>query len=271
MTTETMRKIVSEDFETKDLEISDVDLYVVYRYITLRNENYEKDGYRPKLITNPYIEMRMEPTEVKLRQIESDKIKEKLHFFDMTTYVQNASLALFEQKNDERKEAFKMSLEFLKNYSKDFAQKGMYLYGKYGTGKSYLMSAIAIELAKKNVSVLFVYMPDLVRNIKQGIQENNLEQRINQLKQVDVLMIDDIGGEHMTPWFRDEVLTPIIQYRLSTRLPIFMTSNLTFDALTQFLSNAGNQNDMVKAVRLIQRIRQMTNYVSLNETQYKNI
>ena len=134
-----------------------------------------------------------------------------------------------------------------------------------------MLSAIAIELIKKNVGVLFVYMPDLVRTIKQGIVENNLEQRINQLKQIDVLMLDDFGGEHMTSWFRDEVLMPVIQYRLSTKLPVFISSNYTLENLTNFLAAASDKDDKFKAVRLIQRIRNMTTYLPLHEKQYQNI
>ena len=116
MTLDNIRRIVESDFETKDIVVSDVDLYVVYRYITLRDSHYEKDGYKPVLVTNPYIEIKMEPTVAKLKKIENEKIQSRMHFFDTTTYVQNADLSLFNQTTDERKKAFKEAIHFLTLY-----------------------------------------------------------------------------------------------------------------------------------------------------------
>jgi primosomal protein DnaI len=147
--------------------------------------------------------------------------------------------------------------------------KGLYIFGKYATGKSYVMSAVAQALALRGVSVLFVYMPDLVRSIKQGMNEGNLEERVNQLKQADVLMMDDIGGENMSTWFRDEVLVPVLQYRLSARLPVFMTSNLDFIQLVESLTLTKDETGRAKAARLVQRIKDLTTYVRLSKDQYE--
>ena len=81
------------------------------------------------------------------------------------------------------KKAHRLALDFVENYRRDHYVKGLYIFGKYATGKSYLLSAIAQALAEKNMTVLFVYMPDLVRSIRQGMNEGNMEERINQLKQ----------------------------------------------------------------------------------------
>lgn len=271
MTLETIRKRIQEDKETKKLIIEDADLLKVNRYLDIRDTIV--DGYRPALQTEPYIEIIYLPTKEKREEILREKIRQHLILFDSDIYLQEATLEGFELLNDTRKKAFELAEDFLKNYNhtKTF-QKGLYVYGKYHTGKTYLLSAIANELAKREVNVLMVFMPDLVRNVKQGISDGDLEYKINQLKQADVLMLDDIGGENMTSWFRDEILLPIIQYRLSAKLPIFFSSNLTMEELMNaFAVSKNNELDYVKAVRLIQRIRDLTTYVQLNDSQYKKL
>jgi len=269
MTLDEMRKVVSVDAETKNLHILDVDIYKVYQYLMDRDQKTVKDGYQPVLRTDPYIEIVYRPTKEKAEEIRKQKIREHLKFYDSEIYIQDASLARFEVFNEEREKAHQLAAEFVENYRKDRYFKGLYIYGKYATGKSYLISAIAQELAEKNVTVLFVYMPDLVRSIRQGMNEGNLEQRINSLKQADVLMMDDMGGENMTPWFRDEILVPILQYRLSAKLPVFMTSNFEYVQLVEALTMTKDETNRVKAARLIQRIKDLMTPVKITSEQYK--
>jgi len=269
MTQEEMRKIVSNDPETKGLNISDFDLFRVYQYIVARNENVVIDGYRPKLKTSPYIEIIYVPTKEKAEINRIERIRKHLKFFDSEVYIQDVSLKDFHVTNAERQKAYDLATDFLANYKKDKYHKGLYIYGQYATGKSYLLSAIAKELALRNITTLFVYMPDLVRNIKQGMNEGNLEQRINELKQVDVLMLDDLGGENMSPWFRDEVLVPLIQYRLSAQLPVFISSNFDIRQLVEAFAITKDETSRMKAARLIQRIKDLTTYVKLSESRFE--
>ncbi len=269
MTLDEMRQVVSKDPETQNLNLLDIDIYKVYQYLLDRDGNIIKGGYQPVLRTDPYIEIVYRPTKEKAEELRRVKIREHLKFYDSEVYIQDASLSKFEVSNEEREKAYKLSADFLQNYQKDKYAKGLFIYGKYATGKSYLLSAIAQELAEKNVSVLFVYMPDLVRSIRQGMNEGNLEQRINQLKQADVLMMDDIGGENMSPWFRDEILVPVMQYRLSAQLPVFMTSNFQYIQLLEALTVNKDEMNRVKAARLIQRLKDLMTYVKLTQDQYK--
>ncbi len=268
-TLEEMRKRISKDPETRHLKISDFDLFKVYRYLLDRDEMPEKDGYKPVLRTDPYIEIIYQPTKEKAERMKRDRIKRHLKFYDSEIYIQDANLSEFHTFNEERVKAYELAHDFILKYKKDHYEKGLYIYGKYSTGKSYLISAIAQELAEKNIYVLFVYMPDLVRSIRQGMSEGNLEERINQLKQADVLMMDDIGGENMTPWFRDEVLVPVLQYRLSAKLPVFMTSNFEYIQLVEALTVGKDDTSRVKAARLIQRIKDLMVPVRLSKDHFK--
>ncbi len=181
MTLTEIRKIVSTDPETRNLNIGDVDLLKVYQYLSARDEP-ETDGYQAVLLTEPYIEVVYRPTKERSDAIKRARIRENLRFYDTEVYIQNASIEDFECFNEERTRLKDLAVRFLKEYRPDRFSQGLYIYGRYATGKSYLISAVAQELARRNVSVLFCYMPDLVRSIKQGMNEGNLEERVNQLK-----------------------------------------------------------------------------------------
>jgi len=264
-----MKNIIAEDHETKHLKLSDVDVLTVYQYIVARDTNKD-DRYTPVLVTEPYIEIIYKPSEKLAKEIKERDIRRHLLSFDSDIYIQNAKLSDFETYNDERLNAFNHAEDFINGFSKSTYKKGLYIYGAYGTGKTYLLSAIAHALAEKEIHVLFVSMPDASRSIREGFNDRSLEERINELKQADVLMLDDLGGESSSAWFRDEVLLPVLQYRLSASLPVFISSNLSMKDLTNFYAHTKNETDMVKSVRIIQRIKDLTTYVALTESKFED-
>ena len=268
MTFEEMRKVISEYPETKDLDLLDVDVNKVYQYIIQKQTKPIVDGYEIVLRKDPYIEIVYRPTKEKAMEIKKDKIRKNLKFYDSEVYIQDASLKDFDCFNDERKNAYEKAEYFLDHYKKDHYEKGLFIYGKYGTGKSYLLSAIAQELALRNIAVLFVYVPDLIRSIRQGMNEGNLEERINKLKQADILMLDDFGGENMSAWFRDEIIVPVMQYRLSAKLPVFISSNFSLVQLLEALTLQKDETNRMKAGRLIQRFKDLMHYVKLSEDTF---
>ena len=65
-----------------------------------------------------------------------------------------------------------------------------------------------------------------------------------------LLLLDDIGAEHLTAWARDEVIEPIIQHRMDEKLPTFFTSNFDYDGLEKHFTING---EVVYAKRIIER------------------
>ncbi len=265
-----MRKVVESFEETKDLKVNDVDINKVYQYIIQKQDEPIKDGYEIMLKTDPYIEVYYRPTKEKAIELKKARIRDHLKFYDSEVYIQDASLAQFDCFNQERIRAYETAQYFLDHYKVNQYEQGMYIHGSYGTGKSYLLSAIAQELADRGVMVLFVYMPDLTRSLKQGMNEGNLEERINKLKKADVLMMDDFGGENVSTWFRDEVLIPVLQYRLSAQLPVFMSSNYTHTQILDMMTLVKDESGRSKAGRLIQRLKDLMIYIKLTEIPFKH-
>ena len=62
------------------------------------------------------------------------------------------------------------------------------------------------------------------------------ETKLQRIREANILMIDDIGAEEVTPWVRDEVIGPLLHYRMVQELPTFFSSNLNFEELEHHLS-----------------------------------
>ncbi len=168
--------------------------------------------------------------------------------------------------NENRKDIFNA----IQEYKQSDGIKGIYLYGPFGTGKTYILLNLAQYLAtKKNKKVIFAYYPELVREAKSSIANGGLENLIVKLKNVDVLMLDDFGGELNSSFIRDEFLGPILQYRMMAGLPVFMSSNYDIKSLTAHLSETKDESNMIKASRIMERITFMMKIIKLNDINYR--
>ena len=145
------------------------------------------------------------------------------------------------------------------------ASEGLYLVGKFGTGKTFLMCYLLYELAKIGLKGVIVYMPDFVEDLKRMIEEpQKLRETIEVMKETDLLIFDDIGAENLSPWVRDHVLGSILNYRMN-RKPTFYTSNYELDALEKHFSFTSRDGDEEhKGQRLMDRIRPYVEVIVVN-------
>lgn len=152
--------------------------------------------------------------------------------------------------------------EFYDNYDNSKNIKGLYLHGSFGAGKTFMLAALLNELSiNKKVRTEIVYFPELLRDLKEDW--DFFGNKMEYLKSVDILLIDDIGAEKVTEWGRDEVLGTILQTRMNNNLCTFFTSNLTIVELERHLSLTKNSEDTVKSRRIIERVKQLTEDLEL--------
>ena len=183
--------------------------------------------------------------------------------------IKTASMKDIDKTDKKRLDAIKWIVNFYKEYKKDNNIKGLYLHGSFGSGKTYLLAALFNELVKEGNSAIICYYPELLRSLKESFG-SSFDSEMNELKTCDLLLLDDIGAESVTNWSRDEILSTILQYRMDAKLPTFFTSNLTIEELEQHLSETKDSIDKVKARRIIERIKQLTDdieIISVNRRQ----
>ncbi|HOZ54172.1 MAG TPA: primosomal protein DnaI [Bacilli bacterium] len=188
-----------------------------------------------------------------------NKYKDKITLFDIPKEIANAKISDIYTNDKNRLEAIKWLTNFVKNYNKD--QKGLFLHGNFGSGKTYLISAAFNELAKKDIRSVIIYYPEFLRSLKASFnasEPDEFENRFNLIKRTPLLLIDDLGAEAVTSWNRDEILGTLLQYRMQENLTTFITSNLNIDELQIHLANSNNKVEGLKAKRIIERIKQLT-------------
>jgi len=201
----------------------------------------------------------------KCRYNTSDDSKRKIDALYIPRKVFSAELSDFDTISSERKSIYQYIMKFLKEYSKANPMKGMYLSGIFGAGKTYILACVANELAKADYNIIFAYYPDLVRELKSSIGSGDLEEKIERLKKIDILFLDDFGGESPSAFVRDEILGPILQHRVLDYLPTFFSSNMKMRVLVDSLKLDNTNTEKAKAVRIYERINELAVEFEISE------
>lgn len=214
-------------------------------------------GYTPRLVvTAKQIDVTYVPTDQLLRQQAIQAKRNRVSRRFMPKFIENASFDNYYSNNEGRAEAFNAAIEFVSHYpQKDFLP-GIYLSGSFGVGKTYLLGAIANELADQGIKSTLIHFPTFAVNMKSAISNNTTTQERDTVMKAPILMIDDIGADALSAWLRDDVLGVILEYRMQEELPTFFSSNFTMDQLTDHLAQDSSGNvEPLKAKRIMERVR----------------
>lgn len=203
------------------------------------------------------------------KKLKEDSYKENIDIYELPKEIKEASFKNIYKDDKARVPIIKYFKEFIDNYDKETKPKGIYLNGSFGSGKTYLIASLFNEMAKKGVRSVLVYYPEFLVDLKSSFSID-FEEKRDYVKKVPLLLLDDIGAENTSNWSRDDVLGPILQYRMDNNLPTFFTSNLTIDELEKSLSITTNGVDKVKARRIVERIKQLTVNLELISKNRRN-
>ncbi len=162
-----------------------------------------------------------------------------------------------------RSKAVKELLQFVEQAKSGVPEKGIYFYGPFGVGKTYFLGALANKLKELQLSSTIIYMPEFVREMKASMKDDSINKKLDYFKKADVLMLDDIGAEMQSSWFRDEILGSLLQYRMMEGLPVFFTSNYSMEELESHLAQTKTGVETVKAGRIIERMKQISKEIPI--------
>jgi DNA replication protein DnaC len=126
------------------------------------------------------------------------------------------------------REAYDRSLEFARDPS-----GWLVLLGGYGSGKTHLAAAVANYRISLGHAVLFVVVPDLLDYLRATFgphSETALDERLDAIREIPLLVLDDLGAHNSTPWAQEK-LFQILNHRYNSRLPTVITSNQRLEEL----------------------------------------
>ncbi len=191
---------------------------------------------------------------------EKEDIKSK--FFEIPYEIRTARMSeIIVEKN--RANIIKFLKKFYDSYKKGDHPKGLFLHGSFGSGKTYMVSALLNELSKDGYGAIIVYYPELLRSLKESFNGEDFADRIDEIKNADLLLFDDIGAEAATSWNRDEILGTILQHRMDNKKSTFFTSNLSLEELENHFILNNKSEEKIKSRRIMERIKFLTEDLEL--------
>jgi len=140
-------------------------------------------------------------------------------------------------------------------------ERGLYLQGVTGCGKSTLAGAIACELVKTGRTIQWVNVSEFFSRLRGswGQRDESEDRIVKDLTSADCLVLDDLGVWQPSPWALD-VLYRVITRVYENKRVVVVTSNLSGSALKATLSDGGDANT---SERIVSRLSEMM--ISLGE------
>ena len=138
------------------------------------------------------------------------------------------------------------------------SKNGMFIYGPSSSGKSYPLIALCNEFVKDNKTCAFVDVKSFIEALKNTFGDNKENIRLmDVVKNVDILVLDNLGEEKQSEWVRDDVISSIIDFRNKNNSLTFITSCYTLAELEKMYNVAKTNVEMgkIKASKFIEKIR----------------
>lgn len=265
-----------ENLTTDAVERSAANLYefVLEKEKSRKGKGQLIPGYSPKLIlNNKKIEVSYVPTNEHLQKRAQEDLKKRIKSVYMPKDIKEATFDQFELTHG-RRTALDQSIQFVEDYIQrpDAYHKGLYLHGAFGVGKTYLLGAIAHELSTFGYPSTLVHYPTFATEMRGSVADQTTSTKLDVYKNAPILMLDDIGAEYATSWIRDDVLGVILQFRMQNELPTFFSSNFNMNRLENehFRFNQHNDDELLKAKRIMERIRFLTEEVEVTGKNRRN-
>ena len=145
-----------------------------------------------------------------------------------------------------------LSLEGAYNRCQRFAghmDGWLLITGQYGCGKTHLASAIANQAVSLGVPTLFLTVPDLLDWLRFAYSdpETTFEQRFDEIRTIQLLILDDFGTENATPWAQEK-LFQILNFRYVNRLPVVVTTNRDLDTIEKRIQSRLQDPELVQRI-----------------------
>ena len=145
----------------------------------------------------------------------------------------------------------------------DSHRRGLLLTGTTGTAKSHIAQGILRKATLLyRVPARWVYWPDLLRRMQASFKNSKkggetLDDIVNWLTEVRLLVIDEIGGEHVTGWARTQIES-VLNRCENNKTTVIATTNFDEDKLREEIGDPS-----------VSRLRELCEVVRVDGHDYR--
>lgn len=129
--------------------------------------------------------------------------------------------------------------EYLRGRMSGTGEKmGLGFIGSIGTGKTYYLCAVLLELMRGGMRCRFINLPEFYNRLKQNFGDEGTAEygrMIQEAKEVEVVTLDEVGQRKLSPWASEE-LYGIINYRYNHDLSTLFSTSKTVDEMSDAIS-----------------------------------
>lgn len=162
-----------------------------------------------------------------------------------------------------RRNAYRIAKEYADNWKMHRARgDGLYIEGTNGTGKTHLAAAIALQLIGEGIPVICKTSSDLLLDIKRAFDDPEIKEHqvLDIYREVDLLIIDDLGKERCSDWSMSTLYT-IFNDRYEDMKPTIVTTNYNTEGLIKAMVPPGA--DDTKIVAIVSRLKETSAVITM--------
>ena len=140
-------------------------------------------------------------------------------------------------------------------------KENIFLLGPSGVGKTHLLLGLGTKACQNGYSAYYMTCHDLVESLLRAKEQNRLKRKLMWFRKPNVLMIDEVGYEPLTPEQAHVFFQLInIRYEIGS---IIMTSNKPFSKWAELMS------DEAVATAILDRLLHHCHTLSLQADSYR--
>jgi DNA replication protein DnaC len=169
-------------------------------------------------------------------QHEAIEARKKAHLYAISNLavLADKTFDTFLSERSDLREGQLTSLQNAYDLAREYAiepQGWLVFEGGFGSGKTHLAAAIANYRLSQGEDVLFITAPDLLDHLRSTYgpsSEVNYDDLFDRVRNVSLLVLDDLGAESSTAWALEK-LYQLINHRYTHRLCTIFTTNKALD------------------------------------------
>ena len=138
----------------------------------------------------------------------------------------------FQNDSGNNKKIIETCHKYVMKWSEVFKDNiGLLFWGDTGNGKTFAAACIANYLIDNEISVCMTSFPAILNDLS-GFTVRDKNEYIDELCDVDLLIIDDLGCERQSD-FAMEIVYSVIDARYCKKKPMIITTNVMLDEMKQ--------------------------------------